>query len=106
MKFEELKKRRWVLTVGEICGAESCWVGPNDTHVRLLSFETRVDGKKFAIHYTEFDREGKYLRPACLFEERVDVSDKGVIDWVEEHFTSNGFEALYDTIFNDALKNF
>lgn len=105
MKFEALKKARWVLTVGEICGGKSGWVGTNDTHARLLSFETRVDGKKFAIHYTEFDREGKYLRPACLFDEKVDVSDKEVIDWVEEHFTKNGFKALYDTIFN-ALKNF
>ena len=111
MKFEELKKRRWTLTVGGNHREERDWVGLNgctyDTHKRFLCFETQVKGKKFAIYYYEHIREGRCLipRPACFFDEKVDVIDYEVIDWVEKQFTPNGFKALYDTIF-DTLKNF
>ena len=40
-----------------------------------------------------------------IYDVPINVSDEEVIDWVEKQFTPNGFEALYDTIFNDTLKN-
>ena len=110
MKFEALKKARWTLTIGGYHRGErvgNWFTGYSyKTYRRGFSFNAEVEGKHFSIHYWDGHRKGDLLRPMFIYDVPINVSDEEVIDWVEKQFTPNGFEALYDTIFNDTLKNF
>ena len=98
VKFEQLKKAHWELSIEQERGG-----GAAGYYIPAsYAFRTEINGKKFSVLYADV-----HGMPTWLFGDEVKgATDDEVVEWVKNQFTNEGgFQGLYEQIFYTGMLN-